>query len=80
MTTLGTVPASRPLNPTVMLLLVVVLWAVIDRAFPGTWLVTLLITAAAVNALLWLHGRWRRGRKARGLDRTRPYVREDELA
>jgi hypothetical protein len=37
------------LNPTVLFVVVVVVWAVIDVALPGPWIVTLLVTAAAVK-------------------------------
>ena len=66
------------MNPTVLLIVVVIVWAVIDRVLPGPWLFELLVAAAAVNALLWLHRRWVRRRAARALDPTRPYSREDE--
>ncbi len=80
MTTLRAVPPAWPLNPTVLFVLVGVTWAVIEFALPGPWFVTLVGSAAAVNALLWLHGRWGRRRKARALDPSRPYSREDEPA
>ena len=73
-------PPAWPLNPTLLFVLVGVTWAVVEFALPGPWFVTLLVTAAAVNVLLWFHGRWDRRRKARALDRTRPYSREDEAA
>src|SRR6188508_3126044 len=53
-TTLGGVPSSRPANPTVLLILVAVVWVVASRVVPGHWILTLLVAAVAVNALLWL--------------------------
>ena len=49
-------PPTRPLNPTVMVVLVGLVWVAIERAFSGPWFVTLLIAAVVVNALLWAHG------------------------
>ena len=72
-TTLRGVPPSRPANPTVLLILVAVVWFVADRVVPGHWIVTLLVAAVAVNTLLWLHRRWVRRRTARRLDPSRPY-------
>ena len=71
-------PLTRPLNPTVMVVLVALVWVAIERAFSGPWFVTLLIAAVAVNALLWAHGRWVRYRAARALQPGHPYSREDE--
>jgi membrane protein implicated in regulation of membrane protease activity len=74
------VPSSWPLNPTVLFVVVLVVWALVEFAFSGPWPVTLLVAAVAVNALLWLHSRWARRRMARAVDPSRPYSREDEPA
>ena len=65
------------LNPTLMLVLVAVVWALVDFLLPGPWFVALLVAALIVNAALWLHGDWRRRRAGRAVDPTRPYSRED---
>ncbi len=69
---------TRPLNPTVMVVLVALVWVVIERAFSAPWFVTLLIAAVAVNALLWAHARWARHRAAHALEPGHPYSRADE--
>ena len=69
---------TRPLNPTVMVVLVGLVWVAIERAFSGPWFVTLLIAAVAVNALLWAHARWARRRAARAIEPGHPYSRADE--
>jgi hypothetical protein len=66
-----------PLNPTLMVVLVAVVWGLVDLLLPGPWFVTLLIAALIVNAVLWLHRDWRRRRAGRAVDPTRPYSRED---
>jgi len=66
------------MNPTVLVVVVALVWVVIDRALSVPWFVTLLIAAVVVNALLWAHGRCARFRAARALQPGHPYSREDE--
>jgi hypothetical protein len=66
------------MNPTLLFVVVGATWAVIEFTFGMTWFVTVLLTAAVVNALLWGHGRWGRRRRARAIDPSRPYSREKE--
>ena len=71
-------PPSRPLNPTVLMILVAIVWVAIEVAFSTPWIVTLLIAAVVIQGVFWLHQRWTRRRQARALDPSRPYSREDE--
>jgi membrane protein implicated in regulation of membrane protease activity len=65
------------LNPTLMLVLVAVVWVLIDLLLPGPWFVVLPVAVVIVNVGLWLHRDWRRRRAGRAMDPTRPYSRED---
>jgi hypothetical protein len=66
------------MNPTLLVVMVALVWVAIGRAFSFPWPVTLLIAAIVVNALLWAHGRWARHRAAHALEPGHPYSREDE--
>ena len=66
-----------PLNPTLMVVLVAAVWVLVDVLLRGPWFVALLVAAAIVNAVLWVHRDWCRRRAGRAVDPTRPYARDD---
>jgi hypothetical protein len=55
------------------MLLVALVWLLVDRALQSSWIVTLLVSAVALQGALWIHARWARRRQARGHDASRPY-------
>ena len=48
---LRNVPAARPLRPTWRSLVVALVWVVVDWALPGPWIVTLLVSAIALQGV-----------------------------
>jgi hypothetical protein len=66
-------PPGRPLRPTYLMLLVALIWLLVDRALQSSWVVTLLVSAVALQGALWMHARWERRRRARAHDSSRPY-------
>ena len=50
-------PPGRPLRPTYLMLLVALVWLLVDRALQSSWIVTLLVSAIALQGALWIHAR-----------------------